>query len=217
MNDFDYDALQKKRIAAGAYHRKNGSKSHACTLPSDHLTEAERRKLNGPVVTLRLDEPMTWADFLALSDEHKRLYLGHLMDRYRPSCRALGEMLGVSAITACRTLRSCGASRGRDTRATAEQRAAWTAFLGNAAPAEEERDDAPTAPEDPPEEEQDDVPAITEAAPLETEIGAEEDVTPAAITRLDITYAHVHSWEELYALLQRFGSIGDRTVRVIVE
>lgn len=199
MNDFDYDALQKKRIASGAYHRKNGSKSHACSLPSDRLTEAQRRKLDGPVTTLKLNEPMTWADFLALSEEHKRLYLSHLMDRYRPSCRALGEMLGVSAITACRALQSCGASRGRETRATAEQRAAWAEFLGKAAPAEEEQDDTPPAPEDPPTER------------------AKTDST-AVVTRFDITYAHVGNWDELYVLLcETTALVGDRTVRVIVE
>ena len=50
MNDFDFDVLQKKRIARGAYHRKNGSKSKRCTLPSDYLTAAEKRKLNGEVM-----------------------------------------------------------------------------------------------------------------------------------------------------------------------
>ena len=38
MNDFDYDALQKKRIAAGARHMKRGSRSKRCSLPSDNLT-----------------------------------------------------------------------------------------------------------------------------------------------------------------------------------
>lgn len=216
MNDFDYDALQKKRIASGAYHRKNGSKSHACTLPSDHLSEAQRRKLDGPVVTLRLNEPMTWADFLALSDEHKRLYLGHLMELYHPDAAKLAEMFGTSRTAVSQHLRLHDLPRGKakaHQNYTPEENKAWEAFCGRVGGG---KPGAPAA-----EEEQDDVPVITEEPPLETEIGAEigaeEDVTPAAITRLDITYAHVHSWEELYALLQRFGTIADRTVRVIVE
>nr|DAL76664.1 MAG TPA: hypothetical protein [Caudoviricetes sp.] len=45
MNDFDYDCMQKKRIARGAFahiSRKRGG----CTLPSDNLTASkERRKM----------------------------------------------------------------------------------------------------------------------------------------------------------------------------
>jgi hypothetical protein len=212
MNDFDFEVAQKKRIASGAYHRKNGSKSHACTLPSDRLTEAQRRKLDGPVTTLKLNEPMTWADFLALSEEHKRLYLSHLMELYHPSAAKLAEMFGTSCAAVSQHLRLHDLPRGKakvHPSYTAEQRAAWAAFCGRVVGG---KPGAPAA-----EEEQGDVPVITEEPPLETEIGAEEDVTPAAITRLDITYTHVHSWEELYALLQRFGPIADRTVRVIVE
>lgn len=212
MNDFDYDALQKKRIAAGVYHRKNGSKSRACTLPSDRLSEAQRRKLNGPVVTLRLNEPMTWAEFLAHSDEHKRLYLSHLMELYHPDAAKLAEMFGTSRAAVSQHLRTHDLPRGKakaHQSYTPEENKAWAAFCGGVVGG---KPGAPAA-----EEEQDDVPIITEEPPLETEIGAEEDVAQAAITRLDITYANVHSWEELYALLRRFGPIGDRTVRVIVE
>lgn len=213
MNDFDYENLQKKRIAAGAFHKKNGGKSRGCTLPSDHLTEAERRKLNGPVTTIRLDEPMEYKAFKRLSDEQKKMYLARLEELYHPSQQMLGDMFGVSAVAVCKALKklgvrtSYGQKDGR--KPTAEQHAMWEAFCGGVVGGK------PAAPAA--EEERDDVPVITEEPPLETEIGAEEDVTPAAITRLDITYAHVHSWEELYALLQRFGPIGDKTVRVIVE
>ena len=48
MHDFDYDAMQKKRIARGASHMKRGSKSKKCTLPSDYLTAAQKRRLNAP-------------------------------------------------------------------------------------------------------------------------------------------------------------------------
>ena len=58
MHDFDYDAMQKKRIARGASHMKRGSKSKKCTLPSDYLTAAQKRRLNGPVSTYK-----TFVDF----------------------------------------------------------------------------------------------------------------------------------------------------------
>ena len=37
MNDFDFENMQKKRIAQGARHRVCGSKSKKCSLPSDLL------------------------------------------------------------------------------------------------------------------------------------------------------------------------------------
>ena len=60
MNDFDYDALQKKRIASGAFHMKRGSRSKRCSLPSDNLTPAQLKRRNGPVSTYKLDQPMSW-------------------------------------------------------------------------------------------------------------------------------------------------------------
>lgn len=45
MNDFDYENLQKKRLARNAYAKK-GSRSKKCTLPDDYLTPAQRAKLS---------------------------------------------------------------------------------------------------------------------------------------------------------------------------
>jgi hypothetical protein len=132
MNDFDFDAMQKKRIAQGARHKKNGSKSHGCTLPSDLLTEAQKRKLNGPVVTLKLDEPMTWKDFKALPEDKRRLYLERLKELYQPSCSMLGQMFGVTEPAVSRQLSRLGVtpaySRTSGTRPGATDRAKWDAF-----------------------------------------------------------------------------------------
>ena len=75
MHDFDYDAMQKKRIARGASHMKCGSKSKKCTLPSDYLTAAQKRRLNGPVSTYKLDEPMNWESFKAMPEDLQKKYI----------------------------------------------------------------------------------------------------------------------------------------------
>lgn len=108
MTDFDYDVLQKKRTASGAYHRKGGSKSKKCTLPSDHLTEAQKRKLNGPMTTVQMGQPMAWLDYKGLSDELRKKYLMDVLNSYKPSARMLGEMLGVSLPTVTKELRRLG-------------------------------------------------------------------------------------------------------------
>ena len=95
MNDFDYDALQKKRIAAGARHMKRGSRSKGCSLPSDHMTPAQLKRRNGPVSTYKLDAPMGWDDFKAMPADLQKKYLTNLVETYGATNEMLGDMFYV--------------------------------------------------------------------------------------------------------------------------
>ena len=95
MNDFDYDALQKKRIAAGARHMKRGSRSKRCSLPSDNLTPAQLKRRNGPVSTYKLDAPMMWDDFKAMPVDLQKQYLTNLVEAYGATNEMLGDMFYV--------------------------------------------------------------------------------------------------------------------------
>lgn len=95
MNDFDYDALQKKRIAAGARHMKRGSRSKRCSLPSDNLTPAQLKRRNGPVSTYKLDAPMGWDDFKAMPVDLQKKYLTNLVETYGATNEMLGDMFYV--------------------------------------------------------------------------------------------------------------------------
>ena len=95
MNDFDYDALQKKRIAAGARHMKRGSRSKRCSLPSDNLTPAQLKRRNGPVSTYKLDAPMRWDDFKAMPVDLQKQYLTNLVEAYGATNEMLGDMFYV--------------------------------------------------------------------------------------------------------------------------
>lgn len=95
MNDFDYDALQKKRIAAGARHMKRGSRSKRCSLPSDNLTPAQLKRRNGPVSTYKLDEPMRWDDFKSMPVDLQKKYLTNLVEAYGATNKMLGDMFYV--------------------------------------------------------------------------------------------------------------------------
>lgn len=129
MTDFEYDVLQKKRTAAGAYHRKGGSKSKKCSLPSDNLTEAQKRKLNGPMTSVNLNQPLGWAEFKGLSDSMKKSYLMNLLNTYKPSGPMLGQMFGVSAKSATDELHRLGLPVGtRGGQPTKEKKAMWEAF-----------------------------------------------------------------------------------------
>ena len=108
MNDFDYDALQKKRIAAGARHMKRGSRSKRCSLPSDNLTPAQLKRRNGPVSTYKLDAPMRWDDFKAMPVDLQKKYVDSLHKNYGATGRMIAKMLGVSVATFDKTKRTLG-------------------------------------------------------------------------------------------------------------
>ena len=95
MNDFDYDALQKKRIAAGARHMRRGSRSKRCFLPSDNLTPAQLKRRNGPVSTYKLDAPMRWDDFKDMPVDLQKQYLTNLVETYGATNEMLGDMFYV--------------------------------------------------------------------------------------------------------------------------
>ena len=95
MNDFDYDVLQKKRIAAGARHMRRGSRSKRCSLPSDNLTPAQLKRRNGPVSTYKLDAPMRWDDFKAMPVDLQKQYLTNLVEAYGVTNEMLGDMFYV--------------------------------------------------------------------------------------------------------------------------
>ena len=97
MHDFDYDAMQKKRIARGASHMKRGSKK--CTLPSDYLTAAQKRRLNGPVSTYKLDEPMNWESFKAMPEDLQKKYILNLQETYQTNDKMIAKLFGKSDVT----------------------------------------------------------------------------------------------------------------------
>lgn len=99
MTDFDYDAMQKKRIASGDRYRKRGSRSKYCGLPSDHMTHAQWKKKNGEVKMMNLNEPMSWEMFKAMPNDLQKEYVAKLVDRFHCNMKDLGMMFGVKTPT----------------------------------------------------------------------------------------------------------------------
>ena len=132
MHDFDYDAMQKKRIARGASHMKRGSKSKKCTLPSDYLTAAQKRRLNGPVSTYKLDEPMNWESFKAMPEDLQKKYILNLQETYQANNDMLGKMFGVTGVSVCRMRHALGVSAMGQSKMTRDEVAVrdakWDAF-----------------------------------------------------------------------------------------
>ena len=153
MNDFDYENLQKKRIAQSAYHRVGQTKK--CTLPSDNLTAAQKKALNGQVQSYKLDEPMDYKSFRKMPDDLQKKYIGNLQNLYQASDTMIAQLFGVSDSMGYVIRKGLGLpalDKKRPTQAVIEKRKAkWAAFLGGVVGGKPRAED-PVA-DDPEEEE----------------------------------------------------------------
>ena len=96
MNDFEYDCLQRKRLASQAKYRKRGSKSKKCTLPSDRLTNKQWKERCGPVVSFNFNKPIEWDRFKKLPVAVQSEYITNLQKRFGATAVDLGNMFGVT-------------------------------------------------------------------------------------------------------------------------
>ena len=97
---FEQDVRERSKMKTGAFHKKNGSKSKKCTMPSDHLTPTQRKKLSGECMSIKMNEPYyDWKSFKDLSTETQRNYILGLVVDHQARSKDVAEMLGVSANT----------------------------------------------------------------------------------------------------------------------
>ena len=128
MHDFDFDIMEKKRIAQGARVRKCGSKSRKCTLPSDYLTAAQKKGLNGKVITYNLSGPMTYSKFRVMPDDLQKEYLLKLRNGMGATLPAMGKMMQCSPETVRQALMRHGIPTNIK-RMSFESKLRWDAWL----------------------------------------------------------------------------------------
>jgi len=97
VNDFDYDCMQKKRVARGAFAHIN-RKRGGCALPSDTLTEKQRKEKNGEVKSYNITRPMPWWEFKPMPEDLKREFFRN-MQSFGGTAKWLAEEMGASAQT----------------------------------------------------------------------------------------------------------------------
>lgn len=94
---FVSDIRERKGMARGSYAKVNGSKSKKCTLPSDFLTEKERKKLNGECSTWNLDYFYTFESFKEMPLGIQVEYVNHIVDKWSVSIAVIAvELFGKS-------------------------------------------------------------------------------------------------------------------------
>ena len=80
MNAFDSEVRERKRLVSSARHKKNGSKSKRCSLPSDHLTERQWKARCGEIMEYKLSSPVPWAEFKRYPRDIQEMYIQNMVD-----------------------------------------------------------------------------------------------------------------------------------------
>ena len=95
LSDEEYiyrqDIKEKKAAGRGIYHKKNGSKSKKCTLPSDYMTRKEKMAMNGEVMSYNPNKFYSYAEFKQLPMEYQIKYVNSLLTRYNCSFTAIAK------------------------------------------------------------------------------------------------------------------------------
>lgn len=92
---FQQTSRERKRIGAGAYARKNGSRTRKCTLPSDNMTTGQIKKRNGEIMEYKLNQPMKWKEFKSMPEDLQKEYIKKLASEKKARSVDIAEMLGV--------------------------------------------------------------------------------------------------------------------------
>ena len=229
MNDFDYEVMQKKRIARGASRMKRGSKSKKCTLPSDYLTAAQKRRLNGPVSTYKLDEPMSWESFKAMPEDLQKQYILNLQNTYQANDKMIGKLFGKSDVTVGEYRKKLGINPIGKSKMTRDEKtvcdAKWDAFCNGVVggkpgePKKIENDEVEESCD-----EIDDEVEIEETEPIEEPVEEpvkapekEKSVDFLMTEKLDVTFvSDSGDLETVFQLLKQLGSHAGRC-RIHIE
>ena len=103
MNDVEFilkeDIKEKKQAGRGYYHKKNGSKSKKCRLPSDSLSKKEIEKMNGECKVYNFNKPMSYSNFCAMPVDLRIKYLEMLRDKFGANQTEISKMMGVADTT----------------------------------------------------------------------------------------------------------------------
>ena len=127
-------------LVSSARHKKNGSKSKRCSLPSDHLTERQWKARCGEIMEYKLSSPVPWAEFKRYPRDIQEMYIQNMVEKYHVTASDLGRLFGCHYATISRFCQKQGLhvpfAVGR--RMSAEEKAAFEKLFAEvAAPAQE--------------------------------------------------------------------------------
>lgn len=106
--EFRQDCGLKKHIAASAHKQRTHCGKGGCSLPSDNMTEKERKAMNGEVKNFNLNKPMYWDAFKSMPDDLKKEYITSLREKFDVPDMKIAEMFGVIPNTVSRFFKCYG-------------------------------------------------------------------------------------------------------------
>lgn len=91
------DSREKKSVAASAFKQKTHcGKGGAVKFPSDYLSKKELKAMNGECKSYRMNDPISWSEFVEWPNEHKVSYIKRIREKFGASDKYVAEMFDVA-------------------------------------------------------------------------------------------------------------------------
>ena len=111
---FISDVKDKKITARSARNtRKHCGNGGKVRLPSDNLSKKELMKMSGECKSYRLNEPISWKEFMSMPDDIKVTYIKLIRNKFGCPDSKIGEMMGVNKDKVSRQFIKLGLDKGK--------------------------------------------------------------------------------------------------------
>lgn len=91
------DSREKKSVAASAFkQRSHCGKGGRVRLPSDNMSKKELNAMNGECKSYRMNDPISWSEFVEWPNEHKVAYISRLREKFGVGDKIVADMFDVS-------------------------------------------------------------------------------------------------------------------------
>lgn len=122
--------VREKSIIARSSRNTGSARRRGCGMGTDQLSRKAWEKMNGPVYSICLSKPITWAELKDFPQDAQRDYLQNIVTTYRVGPNAIARMLGISGPYCNEQLQKLGVKTGK--RATPKDTARFTEEFLNA-------------------------------------------------------------------------------------
>lgn len=114
---FISDVKEKGSIGRSAKARRTHTgKGGRVRLPSDNLSKKELMKMSGECKSYRLNDPMTWKEFMSMPDDIKVAYIKLLRQKFNAPGKYISQMLGINNGYYSKEINRLGISEGKNCR-----------------------------------------------------------------------------------------------------
>lgn len=111
---FLQDVREKKNTGRSARNKRTHcGKGGSVKLPSDYLSKKELQKMNGDVISYKLNSPMSWDEFKAMPDDIRTMYIKNIRTQFGAPGTEIAKMMGCAQRTISSEIIRLGLGEGR--------------------------------------------------------------------------------------------------------